>query len=197
MIMLSCVVMKISILAILLSFCFLCTSTEETWSSAASFTTVRLLPGEDLMESLLKIAEENKLRAASIITCVGSLKKVNIRLANSGKGRPSEYLIKENDNYEIVSLVGTLEMENNLGRIGVDASDAPSPYAHLHISLADKRGNVIGGHLQKGSIVYTTVEITIMELNKLQYKRETCKLSGYEELTVSKRPTSDVSFLNT
>jgi predicted DNA-binding protein with PD1-like motif len=147
-----------------------------------------LLPGEDLMESLLKITSENKLRAASIITCVGSLKRVHVRLASAGIGRPSEYLMMENDNYEIVSLVGTLEIENNVGLVGVVAADEPTPYAHLHISLADKRGNVIGGHLMKGCIVYTTAEITIMELNQLQYKRETCELSGYEELAVSKRP---------
>lgn len=178
----------------------LASATEEPqeplfWSSAASFTTVRLMPGDDIMESLLQIVETYKLRAANIVTCVGSVKKAHLRLASASKDKASEYLTtRENDYHEIVSLVGTLELENHIGTVGEEREKA-SPYAHLHISLADRKGNVIGGHLMPGCIVYTTVEITIMELNKHQYKRETCQLSGYEELSVSKRPTSDISFL--
>jgi len=47
--------------------------------------------------------------------------------------------------FEIVSLVGVIA----------------SPHAHLHISLSDSKGQVIGGHLVEDDIIYTTAEVNI------------------------------------
>ena len=45
--------------------------------------TIRLMPGEDLQDSLKTFIAEKKLTNAFIITCVGSLTKANIRMANA------------------------------------------------------------------------------------------------------------------
>ncbi len=47
--------------------------------------------------------------------------------------------------FEIVSLTGTLAESGS----------------HLHAAISDNIGNIIGGHLKKGSIIYTTAEIVI------------------------------------
>jgi predicted DNA-binding protein with PD1-like motif len=44
--------------------------------------TIRLHPGEDLKAQLDKYVKANCLKAASILTCVGSLQQVAIRSAN-------------------------------------------------------------------------------------------------------------------
>jgi len=45
-----------------------------------------------------------------------------------------------NDKFEILSLNGTLATSG----------------VHLHISISDKEGKTIGGHLDNGCIIYTT-----------------------------------------
>ena len=44
----------------------------------------RLTPGQDLKKSLLSYAKGAKLEAACVVTCVGSLSKVSLRLAERG-----------------------------------------------------------------------------------------------------------------
>ena len=48
-----------------------------------------------------------------------------------------------------------------------------------------------GGHMMKsGSITRTTMEIVIMELIDVVYKREKCPVSTYNELVVYPRETA-------
>lgn len=126
------------------------------------FHPIRLKPGEDLKCALATYVSNNNLIAAAIVTCVGSLAKVNLRLANA-----KEYYQQIN-NFEIVSLVGTL------AKTGL----------HLHISIADENGKVIGGHVMDGNIIHTTAEIVIIELMNYQFKREYESTTGYKELEI-------------
>ena len=116
----------------------------------------RLLPNQDLKKELIKVVEKNKIKAGVILTCVGSLKKTNIRLADE-KEKEFKGL------FEIVSLVGTLCKDG----------------CHLHISLSDKKGNTIGGHLKDNCIIHTTAEIVILDLDKT-FKREFDKKTGFK-----------------
>ena len=96
----------------------------------------RLHPGQDLYKEIEEYVKRNKIEAGFIMTCVGSLKEINIRLANA-----KEFLIKK-ENFEITSLVGCISCNNRI---------------HLHISISDNKGNCFGGHLcDKGNIIYTT-----------------------------------------
>lgn len=55
-----------------------------TWGQTRTARTmvVRLLPGMHLKASLLEFCTRQNLKAAAITTCVGSLTKANVRLAN-------------------------------------------------------------------------------------------------------------------
>lgn len=126
---------------------------------------LRLRPGQDLRRELEKFAREQKLQAGLIVTAVGSLTKAAIRLADQPDATEFE------GKFEIVSLVGTL------------SPDGP----HLHISLSDKTGRTIGGHLVEGCTVYTTVELVIGEIEGVRFTREQDAESGYKELRVKRR----------
>ncbi len=131
----------------------------------------RLTPGKDLRESIEEYAKKHNIKAGVILTCVGSLQKAVVRMAD-------ENITKEyNEKFEIVSLVGTLSTTD----------------CHLHISIADKNGNVYGGHLKRGSIVYTTAEIAIGEVEKTTFSYEPDEQTGFSELVV-KRELDQASF---
>lgn len=125
----------------------------------------RLQPGQDLREELKKFVEENNIQAGFILTCVGSLKKATLRLADENKIRTWD------EKFEIISLVGTLSQDG----------------MHLHIGLGDKKGNTIGGHLKEGCVLYTTAEIVIGESEKHKFSRELDENTGFKELKISKR----------
>ena len=117
---------------------------------------IRLKPGQEIRSEL----ESLSLKAGAIITCVGSLKSAKLRMADSSTIRELQ------EELEIVSLVGTLSPDG----------------CHIHISLADKEGNVIGGHLKEG-IVYTTAEIVLAELDTVFFRKLDPE-TGYKELFI-------------
>lgn len=73
-------------------------------------------------------------------------------------------VIELNDKREIVSLVGTLSDGNG----------------HLHVSLSDAQGGVVGGHVLGDLIVFTTAEIVIGECEQITFKREMDPRTGFE-----------------
>lgn len=115
---------------------------------------LRLGPGEDLVDSLWKYARCNYIKAASIVSVVGSLTTTNIRYANQ------EGTVSLNGHFEIVSVVGNIDYQKT------ESSDYEGS-GHIHLSVSDENGVTIGGHAMPGNIVYTTAEITILEIDGL------------------------------
>lgn len=127
--------------------------------------SVRLKPGQDLKKVLETIVQQERISAGAVLTCVGSLTDLTIRLANQES--PSVW----KGHFEIVSLVGTLSVNGS----------------HLHLSASDSTGRTIGGHLLDGCLIYTTAEIVIGVMPELIYAREPDPTFGYKELVVRKK----------
>ena len=125
----------------------------------------RLQPGQDLKEELDKVVHEQRIEAGLLLTCVGSLTDVSLRLANQDAATTYP------GHFEIVSLVGTLSTKGS----------------HIHLSVSDSTGRTIGGHLMPGNKIYTTAELVIGLLPDLIFTREPDPTFGYRELVVKKR----------
>lgn len=124
--------------------------------------TKRLLPWVDLGKEIENLVKENEIKAGVVLSLVGSLSKLKLRVAG-GK------TVKEwEGKFEIVSVTGTLSQQG----------------CHIHISASDKSGKVIGGHLKEGCIVRTTVELVVLVFEDVEYKRKSDENTGYKELEV-------------
>ena len=99
----------LSIFILILSLHTMAQSTTKSYA-------FRLKPGEDLKKSIELFLKEKNIKAAGIVTCVGSLTEANIRFANQPNGK----LMK--GHFEIVSLTGVLSINGS----------------HIHISIADE-----------------------------------------------------------
>lgn len=55
---------------------------------------------------------------------------------------------------------------------------------HLHISLSDAQGHMIGGHVIGGLYIFTTAEIVIGECSDLEFTREYDDSTGFKELVI-------------
>lgn len=123
---------------------------------------LRLSPGTDLRQALWHHCQHRSIRAAYILTAVGSLQSAVIRFANQPTGTHL------NQPWEILSLAGTLSMAG----------------VHLHIALADSQGRVIGGHLMDGCLVYTTAEIVLGQIPGVTFQRQYDPATGFKELLI-------------
>jgi predicted DNA-binding protein with PD1-like motif len=142
------------------------TENLQSYKSSLMAHVLRILPGSDIYQEIINFLIKNSIEAATIISCVGSLKKIHIRTA-TGKN-----FIEIEDYFEIVSLVGCVSIERS----------------HIHISLGNSEGNTISGHLMKeGNIVFTTAELVMGELKDLKFSEELCNLSGWPELKIEYR----------
>ncbi len=125
---------------------------------------LRLKPEQDLKAQLESFVKLNQIKAGFVITCVGSLEKATLRMVN-------ENILKEfKADFEIISLVGTLSQDG----------------MHLHMSLSDKDGNVIGDHVKEGCVVRTTAEIVIGEADELTFTRNFDEKTEFKELEIRK-----------
>lgn len=150
---------------ILFTFANLVCMIGSAQSQQQNIHVFRLKPHADLKQSILEFAKANKIKAGVIVTCVGSLLQYNVRFANQKEG------VKASGHFEVLSLSGTFS----------DSS------MHLHLSVADNTGKAIGGHLLDENLVYTTIELVLVELTDLEFTRETDSTYGYPELVIKKK----------
>lgn len=124
---------------------------------------MRLMPGEDLILSIHRYCKTHSIKAGFIGTCVGSFQRVVFR-----KGY-DKTLFTMDGPFEIVSMEGTV---SNQGM-------------HIHTAVSDKSFKVYGGHLVSGSLVDTTAEIVIIELENHELSRTKGDLTGFKELKIT------------
>jgi len=123
---------------------------------------LRLVPGQDLKQELQGFTQAQGLQAGFILTAVGSLAVATLRFAGQ------DHSVVYRERFEIVSLVGTL---------------CPTG-VHLHLCLANAQGQVVGGHLMPGCLIYTTAEILLGEGEDFRFRRALDPTTGYAELVI-------------
>ncbi|MEM5327052.1 PPC domain-containing DNA-binding protein [Paraburkholderia sp. JHI2823] len=125
-------------------------------------TPVRLSPGDDLRVAVEGLLNRYASQAAFVIQGIGSLGAAQLRFA--GAESPAE-------------LRGDLEILTLAGSVSPDG-------AHLHMAVSDAQGRVFGGHVARGCVVRTTVELLLVLLPDHRFSRAPDPLTGYAELQI-------------
>jgi uncharacterized protein len=112
---------------------------------------VRLEKGEEILSSLTKFCEENKIYSGSI-SGIGGTDDVTLKYYDLVKKVYIPKRFAEGINYEIITLNG------NISRL------EDKPFVHMHITLGDQNYNVFGGHLGSANISITAeIYINVVE----------------------------------
>jgi predicted DNA-binding protein with PD1-like motif len=127
-----------------------------------SYLPLRLQPGADLRRSLEASVGALGEPSAFVVSGMGSLSNSRLRFA----GADSETSLP--GVFEIICLSGTLTGDG----------------AHLHMSIADQHGHVVGGHVCYGNTVRTTAEVLLVHLAEWSLSREHDANTGFNELVV-------------
>ena len=129
---------------------------------------LRLNPGDDLRAAIEAAVAAQGCRAAFVLAGIGSLTATRLRLAGAEQASAID------GDVEILSLSGSVSSQG----------------AHLHISVSDAAGRVLGGHVAPGCTVRTTAELLLALLPEWDFTRERDARTGYPELVLRERRNS-------
>lgn len=124
----------------------------------------RLSRGADLKQSIMHVVKEHHIQAGCVVSLVGCLSSLTIRLADGTS------TLQKSEAFEIISVTGTLTPE----------------HVHLHLSVADNKGQILGGHMMEGCIVSHTAEVCLLRFDGYTFSRKPDADTGYTELVVKK-----------
>jgi predicted DNA-binding protein with PD1-like motif len=146
---------------------------------------LRLSPGQDLVPALQEAAaaacRQSSSTAAFIMTAVGSLSSVTLRMASAcaDSGGSSSGVTPTNP---VRTWTAPVEVTSFVGTMAV--SSGGSVAKHWHMTISDAKGDSFGGHVMAGT-VRTTMEIVLGTIgNGVSFAREMDAATGYQELVV-------------
>lgn len=126
----------------------------------------RLSPKSDLKESIKKIAEDEGISSGLILGGAASLRRAVLRLPKVVVQTPPitdehRVLVEKEEAMELASIMGNIaEIDGEL-----------FIHAHLTVAVGNEGGQVYGGHMEEGCLIYTTGEIAIARLKGIQLPR--------------------------
>lgn len=102
--------------------------------------TGRIPHGADLLDALQMVVAQEKIYAGAV-TLIGAVRRGRLLYYDQGLKTYTPLPPVERP-CEIVSGIGNVSIRENL------------PFVHLHLSLSDREGAMIGGHLAGGTEVF-------------------------------------------
>jgi len=115
----------------------------------------RLEKGEEMMSSIVKIAEKEDIRLATI-NGIGACSSIEMG-----------YFILSKKEYVFKNFEGDMEILQATGNITLKDGN---PFAHIHINVADKECKSWGGHVNKATISATFEGVIHLINNEIHRK---------------------------
>lgn len=126
---------------------------------------IRIKPGEEILEELLKYCQEKEITSGVIISLLGSLSEVNLGILKELPGKFIQEKIK-----------GPLEIGCGTGTVALKDGKI---ILHIHLVVSDEN-RAIAGHLASGQ-VFSTAEVVIGEIEE-KLERYQDDFTGLNEL---------------
>lgn len=118
----------------------------------------------DLLQEITNFIINENIRSGEI-RIIGAVKKARFGYFNQST---KEYkFIEKNEHMEILSAIGNISLKNK------------KPFPHVHITLADKDGNVFGGHLMEGTKIFAA-EFVIVDYGENNLERVDDEFTGLQ-----------------
>lgn len=121
---------------------------------------MRLGPQEDILPAIIEIAAEYDIRHAIIVGGAASLTEAHLR---NVRRYPDEFPIT--DEVRVFSEIeGPLELLSLSGNISQTEDGQSYIHCHAAISVGQPDALALGGHLLPNTLVYSTAELSLVEV---------------------------------
>jgi predicted DNA-binding protein with PD1-like motif len=129
---------------------------EAAPAGAGRIIVGRLHPGSDLIEGLEAACDAHGVEFAAVLACYGSLSSSGFKFLQIPEGE---------DRARLVDIVLDKRLEFMGGQGLVCIAPDKSRATHLHGSVSDETGSVMGGHFTTGqNPVYNNMDFVLQEL---------------------------------
>jgi predicted DNA-binding protein with PD1-like motif len=122
----------------------------------------KLSYGGDLLDEITDICQKYSIKLGRV-EAIGAVQKARLAYYNQ-QTREYQFLIIDQP-LEIIKLAGNISLKDG------------EPIVHAHITLADKTGNVYGGHLVLGTVVFAC-EFILEVFKGPVFERKFDKITG-------------------
>ncbi|NLO91882.1 MAG: DNA-binding protein [Elusimicrobia bacterium] len=122
----------------------------------------KLNKGDDLLNELQEFCRDNQIKCG-IIKGIGAVSCATLGFFDQKKKKYNK--VKHDRAFEILSLLGNISLMEE------------KPMVHLHASMCDDQGGLVGGHLMGGTTVFAC-EIFVQELVGAPKMRKLDKVTG-------------------
>ena len=129
----------------------------------------RLLPGEDILESLEALVMQYDVQGGQI-NFIGAIGQAVLGYFDRHESQYKHFTI--NEGLEVTSGMG------NVSRL-----EDGTPVVHAHMVVGDEKGKSYSGHLMKGCTVSVTIEI-VMQIFDVQLTRSKDEATGLNLLNL-------------
>lgn len=133
----------------------------------ARVLTIRLGPGEDLLPAMERILDDEGVQHGTILSGVASLHHASVR---NILRFPDAWPITTDDR-RATTIPGPLEILAMQGNVARRDDGSLVIHCHLEVSVGAPPAVTYGGHLIEDTIVGTTCELYIAELEGLDVRR--------------------------
>lgn len=123
----------------------------------------RLAHNDDLLETLTRLCERNRIRCG-FLQVIGAVQGAVIGYYDQKKKKYGRNIVLRQE-LEITSCLGNVSLKDG----GI--------FVHAHVTLADERGKAFGGHLMPGTKVFAA-EYVIRELKGTALVRKYDAVTG-------------------
>lgn len=121
---------------------------------------MRLGPQEDILPAIIEIAAEYNVRHAIIVGGAASLTQAHLR---NVRRYPDDFPIT--DEVRVFSEIeGPLELLSLSGNISQTQGGQPYIHCHAAISVGKPDAVALGGHVLPNTLVYSTAELSLVEV---------------------------------
>jgi predicted DNA-binding protein with PD1-like motif len=129
---------------------------EAAPARAGRIIVGRLHPGSDLIGGLEAACDEHGIEFAAVLACYGSLSSAGFKFLQIPDGEDRARLVD-------VALDKRVEFMGGQGLVCVASDETRA--THLHGSVSDETGSVMGGHFTAGqNPVYNNMDFVVQEL---------------------------------
>lgn len=155
---------------------------EEIFSSAVAKSgrviAARVHPDLDVLETIETICQHYGIKYGQISTCIGSLRRISMNYVSIAKPEPGK------------GYTTRMEMEGAFSVLSGQGLVSPSEVngklnTHLHFVVSGQHDAVYGGHVEKGTLTLTTLDLFITELSGIEISRSKDPMTGAVVTTFS------------
>lgn len=151
---------------------------KEGYAAAAASTgrmiAIRLNRGTDLVQGVIDACKEHGVRSGGITAMIGSL----------AAGAQYRYVALDP---KAISGAGFTDLQTIdspvelLAGQGIICEKGDDLFIHLHAVMVNIRGEIIGGHIERGYHCYAlnTLEVIVQEMEGAVFRREFDEDTGY------------------